>query len=387
MKELPTRNLEELQISRGIAILAVLLVHGTSTAIVNVPQDSIYFPFYNLLHSFGRLGTPTFIMLSSFILFYSYYHREFSNHLITSFFKKRLQYILVPYVVISIFYFLIKWQVLSVSSYSTAEEAWNDFQYDLLFGKAHPHLYFVFVSVQFYLLFPLFLWAMKKSKLLRSYAIPIGLIIQLFWLYGNTTYEWIPKEFSIVFSYAALYFLGAYLGIHYDSLLHQWKLRSTKLVALVVTVFFMSGFFGFAFTAYNYLEHIGVWPQVARLLPSVFGEFYYRVLWLSYTIFMSVSILFVANYLTKVGGRFKASLLLLGSLSFGIYLIHPFYLMILRPVFETSPIGIFHVYQGIILMVTLLISGLTVYVVYRFLPFHWILFGKSTITPSKTKKY
>lgn len=373
------KRLDEVQISRGIAIFGVLIVHGTSTAALNVPHDSLYFPLYNLLHTLGRLGTPTFIMLSSFILFYSYYKRDFSTSLIRSFFKKRLKYILVPYIVISLFYFYVKWRILGVISFESSNLAWGSFQYDLLFGKAHPHLYFVFLSVQFYLLFPFVLWAMKTSALLRKYAVLIGLTIQLFWLYVNTTYELIPTEFSIIFSYAALYFLGAYLGIHYEHIKMKIQEGNAKLTMMIVTVLFFCGFFSFAFVGYNYLVHLELWDYVAYYFPDALSDFYYRLFWLGYTFFVSMVVLLIANYINKYSNKVKGFLIEVGSLSFGIYLIHPFYLLILRPLFVTDPVGIFHIYQFIIFVLTFIFSVGTVYVAYRFIPFHWIIFGKSSI--------
>lgn len=380
------KRLDEIQISRGIAILGVLTVHGTSTAALNVPHDSLYFPFYNLLHTLGRLGTPTFIMLSSFILFYSYFNRELSSSLIISFFKKRLKYILVPYIVISLFYFFVKWKYLGVISFDSSIDAWESFKYDLLFGKAHPHLYFVFLSVQFYLLFPFVLWAMKKSAFLRRFAILIGLAIQLSWLYVNITYELIPTEFSIIFAYAALYLLGAYLGINYDEMKKKWQNRNPKLTFTVAAIIFFCGFFGFAFVGYNYLVHLELWDLVSSYFPNGLDDFYYRLFWLSYTFFVTMVVLFIANYINKYSKIIKRFLLEIGSLSFGIYLIHPFYLMILRPLFETDPIGIFHVYQITIFVLTFVFSIVTVYVAYRFIPFNWIIFGKSSIPNYFEKK-
>lgn len=374
------KRLDEVQISRGIAIFGVLTVHGTSTAVLNVPHESSFFPLYNLFHTLGTLGTPTFIMLSSFILFYSYYKRAFTLRLVLNFFNKRLKFILIPYIVISLFYFFIKWRVMGLNTFETYDLALERLQYYLVYGKAHPHLYFVFLSVQFYLVFPLLLWALKKSILLRRYAILIGLVIQLFWLYGNLTYKWIPSQFSIIFAYAAFYLLGAYLGIHYEQLKESMVKAPAKGAKIIGVICFFCGFFGFAFVIFRYLVHIGLWDKVTNYFPEVLNPFYYRLFWLSYNFFVTVVILFIANYIDKFTKRSKQFFMYIGSLSFGIYLIHPFFLLLLRPLFETSqPIGIFHVYQSLIYFLTLLFSILTVYGAYRFIPFSWVIFGKSTI--------
>jgi len=97
-------HLPELQLVRAIAILSVLAVHASSSAIVAMKSSSYYF-IYNFANIFLRFGTPTFILLSSFVLFYSYYDRPINRKLVFNFYKKRLLYIIVPYILFSIIYY------------------------------------------------------------------------------------------------------------------------------------------------------------------------------------------------------------------------------------------------------------------------------------------
>lgn len=58
----------ELQLVRAIAILCVLSVHASASATIAM-QNSGYYWIYNFINIFARVGTPTFIFLSSFVLF------------------------------------------------------------------------------------------------------------------------------------------------------------------------------------------------------------------------------------------------------------------------------------------------------------------------------
>ena len=209
------KNLKEIQIARAFAILAVLCVHGFSNAITNLDNSSMFYPVYNLLNSVGKLGTPTFIMLSSFILFYTYYQYPINKQFIWRFFKKRIKFILVPYMFFSLFYFLFKWFYIDEISYTSFSAVLEKLQFYLVYGKAHPHLYFVIISIQFYLFFPLMLWIIKKSHFVRKYAIIIGIFIQAIWIFMNRQYFQVEFKGSVALSYATFYFLlfrGLYRG-------------------------------------------------------------------------------------------------------------------------------------------------------------------------------
>ena len=65
-------KLNEIDIVRGLAILGVLMVHSTSFATVDMLHNRM-FGVYNFLNIFSKIGTTTFILLSSFVLFYNYY--------------------------------------------------------------------------------------------------------------------------------------------------------------------------------------------------------------------------------------------------------------------------------------------------------------------------
>jgi len=113
MATLQKERISELQIVRALCIIAVITVHATSYATVQMTGSS-YFVVYNFLNIFMKYGTPTFIAMSAFVLFYNYNDRPLNKELLTSFYKKRLLYILLPYFMFSLFYFTLS-QVVAIA--------------------------------------------------------------------------------------------------------------------------------------------------------------------------------------------------------------------------------------------------------------------------------
>lgn len=76
----------------------------------------------------------------------------------------------------------------------------------------------------------------------------------------------------------------------------------------------------------------------------------------------------------------------LGTVSFGMYLIHPFFLMFLR---MAMPAGgeplVFHSWQVATFLIAFFGSWLTVRIFYEFVPHSWIVFGKGNKLLNTTK--
>lgn len=82
-------RIPELNLVRAMAIIGVLCVHSTSYATVDMTGSGYYW-LYNFINIFMKYGTPTFIFMSSFVLFYNYYSRPLDKKLVSNFYKKDL---------------------------------------------------------------------------------------------------------------------------------------------------------------------------------------------------------------------------------------------------------------------------------------------------------
>ncbi|GGG11408.1 acyltransferase [Paenibacillus abyssi] len=362
-----SEHLNEVNLVRALAIVGVLMVHSTSSA-VGQTIGTPYLPFYNFLNIFFKFGTPTFIFLSSFVLFYNYYHRPFSKETIIRFYKNRLLYILVPYVMFSGIYFTLKnysSMLVDAKSYTL-----NRFLDQLMWGDAHDHLYFVFISIQFYLMFPFLLYFFQKAGWARRYAVLLGFALQWGFIFLNRDYFQIVQKGSISFSYMAYFFLGVFLGIYFEKIKDWIIIRKENMLSLKGVV---------------WISLWGLWIVAAFLYVSLWYEtrangtwrqnLYYESYWNFHT-FLSAIILFqlafvIYRHAPKLIVR---AMLHLASVSFGIYLFHPIVLRFYR-FYQPAKEGIvFHLWVAGGFLTALIVSWIVVTVVTK-IKFSWILFG------------
>src|SRR5690606_40171560 len=74
--------------------------------------------------------------------------------------------------------------------------------------------------------------------------------------------------------------------------------------------------------------------------------------------------------------RVKKFMMEIGAVSFGMYLIHPFILMMLRMYISGGEPLVFHSWQLISLLITFFSSWLIVRLFYDFVPYCWVFFGQ-----------
>ncbi|WP_423220737.1 hypothetical protein [Bacillus paralicheniformis] len=97
-------------------------------------------------------------------------------------------------------------------------------------GSAYTHLYFVFISIQFYILFPLML-KLFRSKTILAWSIPLGLLLQWGFVLWNKYDLQIVNKGSISLSYVSYYFLGAYVGLNFEKMQRLLTARHLPLMS------------------------------------------------------------------------------------------------------------------------------------------------------------
>ncbi|KKO52607.1 acyltransferase [Paenibacillus sp. DMB20] len=366
-------RLPQLDIYRALAILGVLHVHATSFATVDA-IDSRFYYIINFLNIFFKYGTPSFIFLSSFVLFYNYYDRPLTKSLIANFYKRRLLYILLPYLLISIGYFLIRLEQNGMLNSSLDWGAQIPVFLDRLAkGQNYTHLYFVFISLQFYILFPLFLMLFKSSKLLVRWAVPIGFLLQWGFIVWNKYELHYSTKGSLAISYLAYYLLGAYLAINYDKykvwLTSAWKKQTSGQKRATIALW--GGWLALALT------HVQLWYNT-RLLGAKYDSLWYEFLWNMHTVFSALVLMQAANWLYNSGWKkIIAVLTRIGELSFAIYLVHPLWLAFYRKFdFNLNPVTddyLMWIYGGMVS--ALIVSALVTQFILRRIPGAWMLLG------------
>ncbi|WP_261131734.1 acyltransferase [Bacillus sp. Marseille-Q3570] len=370
------KQIHEIYITRAIAIIGVLIVHATATPVTLITDPNLSKGFH-FMNVFFKFGTTTFILLSSFVLFYTYYHRSLNRKLIGRFYKRRLLYILLPYALFSVAYFFGPFSNYPFFQ-GVDKEAVKSFIISMLTGKAEGHLYFVFISVQLYLMFPLFLWLLKKFPSFCKYLVLIGFASQWAFVILNHYYLQIPMKGSIAFSYFSFYFTGAFLGIYYQQImdwLKQNKFQSVMYQAVLVCIWL-----GVAGT------HIWMW-YVTRIEERQLPQFMFEGVWNAHTFLSAIVLIVISHYIFHLASaKLVNTLIHLGVLSFGIYLIHIFALRAytyLIP-YEGEPLQ-YSLTVGGAFLAELLVSGWIVNLFLKRLSWSWIIFGAMPkVTPYKS---
>ncbi|MEG0473099.1 MAG: acyltransferase [Solibacillus sp.] len=333
------KRLEEIQFARAFAMFAVLFVHFSSTGLVAMPVTSEMFYVYSTFNTIGKLGVPVFFFLSGLVLFYSYNKRPFTKETMISFYKKRMKFIIIPYVMISIFYFAGK--VVVYNNYSSVYEMVQAFVSQLMVGKVYTHLYFLFVLIQFYLIFPFILYVFKEVRVRVIPVLIISLIIQFTWFYVNKNFIQVEARGSIFLSYFSFFLFGAAVGVNYLQLDKWWDENKKKFAVITVSLF------AIALVPLLLVDMSIRAGTIAEWLPSSpYRSYIFDWLWVFFGLTGGIMTLWLGKMVIRLNYSHLSSFLnQLANLSFGIYLIHPFFLIFFRAGLPGTTPLLFHGWQ------------------------------------------
>jgi surface polysaccharide O-acyltransferase-like enzyme len=169
----------EIDFLRAITVFSVVTIHTFASMAYLYSKDplttQIIALFIHLLH----YNREIFIFVTGLVLTYVYFHRPFSA---MKFWSKRLLFIFAPYVLWTIIYLLINNDTLPLNKYLPL------FWTDILTGNASYQLYYISLALQYYALFPFFLWFIKKVGKHPSAILIISFIIQIIMIYLDFTF-------------------------------------------------------------------------------------------------------------------------------------------------------------------------------------------------------
>jgi len=160
---------------RAAACLCVVLIHVTANPLYfSAPGSAAQLGFL-IANQFTRFAVPAFIFLSGLTLGWRYLGQN-ADFFYRTFLVRRFYTVFLPYAAWSTIY--------TLSTLSALGGPWElttvlkRIGYELLVGDASYHLYFVVLICQFYLLFPLFLYPLRKLPF-WNWWLGFGLFYQL----------------------------------------------------------------------------------------------------------------------------------------------------------------------------------------------------------------
>jgi peptidoglycan/LPS O-acetylase OafA/YrhL len=345
----------EFELFRAFAIIAVVLIHATSQGVGLLDRYSKLHLIFNFLNKISLFAVPSFIFMSGVVLFYTYY-AKWQLKDILPFYTKRLKFIVVPYLTVSLSYYLFNQRLY----FGTVTFDWRHFVSLLPWAETGYHLYFIIIILQFYLLFPLLLFLVKKYPLVKKYFTWIGVGLFLLFYFTNNYYYSFPHRTSLCVTYFIYFFLGASIGMNYKAALAS-VLRNRFWICIFT---FLTGV-GLA-SLYILVDFNHIGPlYLFDLCFYAYGAFASLfLLWLSYTIHQKYS---------------KLSVLMqnIGTHSFGIYLIHPALLGLYVMKIKSSggSIAYFLYFMGGFIVAFGGAYVLTV-LIKKFIKPYWVLIGK-----------
>lgn len=212
----------EIDFLRAITVFSVVTIHTFSSTTFLYPKNQFITDMLNLFIHALHYNREMFVFVTGLVLTYVYYHRQFSA---TKFWSKRLLVIFIPYAL---------WTLLYVFVNRTEMDFWLD----ILTGGASYQLYYILLAMQYYVLFPFFLWFIKKVSNHPVSVLIISLIIQLLMLYFDFTYVQkgalshvhfikfyiLPYQDEFFITYQFFFVLGSIVGIHFNKI-YRFHLR------------------------------------------------------------------------------------------------------------------------------------------------------------------
>jgi len=334
-------HIREIDLMRALTILAVIAVHATWFT----TDNKSFWPSFAMdaLH----YTREVFLFMTTFVLFYGYYDRKVRWR---PWWGRRFRLVGIPYLIWSAAYLmygghLSQGLVPLVRSYAL----------DVLTGTAWFHLYYLLVTLQIYLLFPLLVYLVHKTEgrhgrlLLGAFLVEVGLmalaeydsnlngvggVLGFFWNYRG----------QIFFTYEFYLILGALAAVHRNTL-YTWVLGRWPwiLTGLGASLAGMWGLYLWAvdthymtpYAASGVLQPMMV-PYAAFVILTCYG----------------VGVRWSRRY--QNWPRLSRLIVWTADLSFGVYLFHPMILQVLTK----------YVMPAVTVVPRLVVTPLTVLTVY-----------------------
>ncbi|WP_154759979.1 acyltransferase [Amycolatopsis pithecellobii] len=292
-------NKEHLYYVDLVRVLTVGLVIGTHVLALAPVAPSVLDGALGMIFHVSR---EVFFLLTAFVLTYS--TRKTVRW--PAFWRRRYLFVAVPYLMWTVLYFFA----------DGGPYLGQVFVQQLLTGTARYHLYFLLVSMQIYLVFPLLRMLLRAARRWHGALLVLAVVFQLIfasavqhqWDLGPLS-GWLRAPDALLPSYAGYVLVGSIAAWHRDALV-GWTRRQVRLVfggAAGVVALAIGGYLGQVRGGQPPLQ-AGMVFQPVIVVESL------AIAWA----FLATGLIWAER------GRFGARLVMSTSdASFGVYLLHP----------------------------------------------------------------
>lgn len=323
-----SRHVPSADVVRVLTFACVIAVHTLSTT---HPLDDPRADGLVMLLHFTR---EAFFVLTAFVLMHRY---GTAAPRTGPFWRRRFLLVGVPYVVWTVIYTGL--QTLSYDGTSlvftppTLRTALRDLGLNLATGTAWYHMYFLLVSMQFYLLFPLFQRLLAATRGRHGRVLAAALVLQVLvdrWIHDpaptGIKADLLPYAGSFVGSYVFFLVLGGVVALHRERALAALRRHPVLVVAAVVVT-------GAA------AEGWYLWSVATGVNPQFASDVFQPVMlpWV-----VAVVAGFALLGLVWAGGRDGRSprwVTWASERSFGVFLVHPVILFVLTVEGASAPLA------------------------------------------------
>lgn len=305
-----------LDITRIIAVLAVIMIHTSANFVISFKTSSIEFIWGNIFDSIARMGVPLFVMISGSLML-----DENKDLQIKSLFLRNIKNIVL---------LLILWSAIYCSVYQVFLPLLNNesISYSKIIVSlinGHYHMWYLYMIIGLYLITPFLREFVKKeNKRLVLLFITIALVSQftLPLLNGLTlicgTFTHLTKfieKFNLGFfgGFTAYYLVGWYI-IHIG-IKNKRKFYCLGIIALLALILYV---------------------QITKDYANAYSNMNILVFMYSTSVFLALN----NKHKKELTVKNKKTIEYLSKLSFGAYIIHPLCQTLIEKVtaYSTAPL-------------------------------------------------
>lgn len=216
-----SRRVWEIDLIRLLTFTAVISVH--SLAFTQQPSNAVAAGFMMLL----QFGREVFFAITGFVLVYSAMGKTVRP---VSFWRRRVPFVAVPYVAWSAIYY--------ATSLGGSHQgwSWSTFGNDLLYGGAEYHLYFLVVTLQLYLVFPVLVRFVRATARRAGTVLAVVGAANLAWLavleYAHLHGWLFSRAYELLPTYSIYVLAGAYAAAHHEKIQSYLATHTRRLLVV-----------------------------------------------------------------------------------------------------------------------------------------------------------